>query len=80
MTQIREIEQLLPNQLVDGYHVYLTQGKALEIINPKFDTNDSQTFFELTDSELVKALNLHPANKTPNLHQLIRSIYHIVEK
>lgn len=80
MTQIREIEQLLPNQLVDGYHIYLTQGKALEIINPKFDTNDSQTFFELTNSELVKALNLHPANKTPNLHQLIRTIYHIVDK
>lgn len=80
MTQIREIEQLMPKQLVDGYHVYLTQGKALEIINPKFDTNDNQTFFELTDSELVKALNLHPANKTPNLHQLIRTIYHIVKK
>ena len=80
MTQIKKIEQLLPNQLVDSYHVYLTQGKALEIINPKFDTNDSQTFFELTDSDLVKALNLHPANKTPNLHQLIRTIYHIVEK
>lgn len=80
MTQIREIEQLLPNQLVDGYHVYLTQGKALEIINPKFDTNDSQTFFELTNSDLVKALNLHPANQTPNLHQLIKKIYHIIEK
>lgn len=80
MAPIKKIEQLLPNQLVDGYHVYLTKGKALEIINPKFDTNDSQTFFELTDSELVKALNLHPANQTPNLHQLIRTIYHIVEK